>query len=112
MRSRPILLSVLVCVAATATHRATAAQVTVSPTGVNLAGQGATTVFLTFGGVTRDLVPAEAFWCGELIDATPDLGQRCDPATIFGSLPIRFDFSNLSGTSGFTDIMSVPASAA
>ena len=28
------------------------AQITVNPTGVNVASQGATTVFLTFGGLT------------------------------------------------------------
>jgi hypothetical protein len=88
------------------------AQVTVSPTGVNLSSQGATTVFLTFGGLTDDMLPAEAFWCGELIDASPDIGFRCDPATLFGSLPLRVDLSRLSGTGGFTDIMSVPPSVA
>jgi hypothetical protein len=36
--------------------------------------------------------------------------MRCDPATIFGSLPARFDLSKSSGSSGFTDIMSIPPS--
>src|SRR5262245_31034153 len=89
-----------------------AAQVTVNPTGVNVAGQGATTVFLTFGGLTSDIQPAESFWGGELIDATPDVGQRCDPATLFGSLPTRFDLARASGSNGFTDIMSIPPSVA
>jgi hypothetical protein len=79
---------------------------------VNVASQGATTVFLTFGGLTADQVPAEAFWCGELVDARPDVGLRCDPFTLFGRLPIRFDLSRPSGVSGFTDIMSIPPSVA
>ena len=88
------------------------AQIGVSPTGVNVASQGATTVFLTFGGLRPDQVPAEAFWCGELIDALPAIGQRCDPSTLFGSLPLRFDLSQRSGVAGFTDIMSIPPSVA
>ncbi len=86
------------------------AQVTVNPTGVNVASQGATTVFLTFGGLGSDFVAAEAFWCGELMPASPDAGQRCDPATLFGQLPARFDLSRPSGTGAFTDIMSIPVS--
>ena len=86
------------------------AQVTVNPTGVNVASQGATTVFLTFGGLGGDFVAAEAFWCGELIPASPDAGQRCDPTTLFGQLPARFDLSRPSGTGAFTDIMSIPTS--
>lgn len=87
------------------------AQIRVDPNGVNVNAQGATTVFLTFGGLDGQ-VPVEAFWCGELIPAAPDLGLRCDPATIFGRLPIRYDQSRLSGTRGFTDIMSIPPSVA
>lgn len=77
------------------------------PNGVNVNSQGATTVFITFGGL-RDQVPVEAFWCGELIAAAPDLGQRCAPGTIFGRLPLRYDQSRVSGST-FTDIMSIPA---
>lgn len=91
---------------------ALSAQVAVNPTGVNVASQGATTVFLTFGGLRPDQVPAEAFWCGELLDARPAIGQRCDPATLFGSLPLRFDLSQRSGVAGFTDVMSIPPSVA
>ena len=82
------------------------------PNGVNVNAQGATTVFVTFGGLQQQ-VPVEAMWCGELIPATPDIGFKCDPATIYGRLPIRFDQSRLSsdGTS-FTDIMSIPPSVA
>lgn len=88
------------------------AQIRVNPTGVNVNVQGATTVFLTFGGVTG-YVPAESFWCGELIAAPPPaLGNQCDPATLFGSLPPRYDLSRTSGTTGFTDIMSIPPAVA
>ena len=87
-----------------------AAQIRVDPNGVNVNTQAPTTVFLTFGGL-RDQEPVEAFWCGELIPAAPDVGLRCDPATIFGRLPLRFDRSRVNGA-GFTDIMSIPASVA
>src|SRR5262245_27510745 len=83
----------------------------VNPTGVNVNVSGATTVFLTFGPV-RNFRPAEGTWCGELIPAAPDNGFKCDPATIFGSLPGRFDRSRSSGNLGFTDIMSIPPSVA
>lgn len=86
-------------------------QIRVNPTGVNVNAQGATTVFLTFGGVT-DYVPAEAFWCGELIPAAPAIGNQCDPSTLFGTLPARYDLSRTSGIGGFTDIMSIPPSVA
>src|SRR5688500_11938103 len=79
------------------------AQVRVNPTGVNVNMNGATTVFLTFGGL-GNYRPVEATWCGELISAAPDVGLKCNPATIFGRLPIRFDQSRLSGIGGFTEI--------
>lgn len=88
-----------------------AAQIRVNPTGVNVNAQAATTVFLTFGAL-RDQVPAEAFWCGELIPATPHAGMMCDPNTIFGRLPARLEITRLSGAGGFTDIMSLPPSVA
>ncbi len=87
------------------------AQIRVNPTGVNVNTNGATTVFLTFGGI-GDFRPIEAEWCGELISAAPDVGLKCDPSTLFGRLPVRLDQSRLSGTSGFTDIMSIPPSVA
>ena len=90
---------------------AVAGPVRVNPTGVNVSTVGATTVFLTFGGLANQR-PAEAFWCGALIPAAPSIGQRCDPARIFGQLPVRFDQSTTSGSSAFTDIMSIPASVA
>jgi hypothetical protein len=63
-------------------------------------------VLLTFGGLINKR-PAEATWCGALIPALPDLGFKCDPATIFGRLPARYDQSVRSGTNAYTDIMSI-----
>jgi hypothetical protein len=92
-------------------HRADA-EIRRNPTGVNVNSQAATTVFITFAGLD-DQVPVEATWCGELIPATPDIGLKCDPATVFGRLPIRFDQSRISADgSVFTDIMSIPPSVA
>lgn len=110
LRSATAALGALALSSATALPLA--AQVTVNPTGVNVASQGATTVFLTFGGLGADLVPAEALWCGALVDARPDVGLRCDPATLFGRLPLRFDLARPSGTAALTDIMTVPPSVA
>ncbi len=80
------------------------------PNGVNVNSQGATSVFISFGGLA-DQVPVEATWCGALISAAPDIGQKCDPATLFGRLPLRFDQSRLS-TDGslFSDVMTIPPS--
>ena len=91
---------------------AQAQNVKVSPIGVNVNPNSGTTVFLTYGQVGGKLRPAEATWCGELIPATPDLGLKCDPSTIFGSLPARYDLSRPSGNLGFTDVMSIPPSVA
>jgi hypothetical protein len=39
--------------------------------------------------------------------------MRCDPSTVFGRLPIRFDQSRLSGNGRvFSDVMSIPPSVA
>lgn len=81
------------------------AQVTVSPDNITAYSQGATSAYLTFSNVV-DLQPAEATWCGEIISAAPQIGFRCDPATIFGVLPSRYDQSRLNGTR-YTDIMSI-----
>ena len=86
-----------------------AAQIKVNPTGVNVTTNGATTAFITFGGLGA-FRPIEAQWCGELMSAAPDIGLKCNPSTIFGRLPIRLDQSRLSGVGGFTDIMSIPPS--
>ena len=85
---------------------ATGQTISVSPSTVNAYSQGATSVLLTFGGFINKR-PAEATWCGALIPAVPDLGFKCDPTTIFGRLPLRYDQSKLSGTNAFTDIMSI-----
>ncbi|HYK43514.1 MAG TPA: hypothetical protein VE007_14090 [Thermoanaerobaculia bacterium] len=83
-----------------------------SPTGTNVNSQAATTALITFGNL-RSQVPAEALWCGQIIPAAPDIGFKCDPNTIFGVLPIRYDQSRLSPNgSVFTDIMSIPPSVA
>ena len=86
-----------------------AAAVRVNPTGVNVNGQGATTVLLTFGGL-EGYTAAEGVWCGELVPATPDIGQRCDPRTLLGTLPARYDWLRPSGRDALTDIMSIPPS--
>jgi hypothetical protein len=93
----------------------TVAQIRVNPDGVNINSQGSTVVFLTFGPVPANRVPADGCWCGELIPAPGGgIGFACNPATIFGCLPARNDFSQRSGTGnlGFTDIMSIPPSVA
>jgi hypothetical protein len=86
------------------------AEIRRDPTGVNVSSQGATSVYITFGGLSNQ-VPAESLWCGELIPAAPDRGQKCDPNTIYGSLPVRYDRSSLHGGS-YTDIMTIPPTVA
>ena len=85
------------------------AAIKVHPHWVNVNTGGATTVFLTFGGVVG-YVPGESVWCGEIMDAAPDIGSKPVPGTIFGSLPARLNLSPFSGSGGFTDIMSIPPS--
>ena len=72
------------------------AQIRRHPTGVNVNANGPTTVFITFGNLDG-YVPAEALWCGELISASPALGERCAPGTVYGQLPLRYDLSRRSG---------------
>lgn len=81
------------------------AQVTVSPDNINAYSQGATSAYLTFSNVAN-LTPAEATWCGDVIPAAPDIGFRCNPSSVFGVLPSRYDQSRLVGTR-YTDIMSI-----
>ena len=88
-----------------------AAQIRVNPTGLNTSTQSPTVAFLTFGNLNNQ-VPAEATWCGELIPATPAIGLKCNPATIFGLIPLRYDRTTTSGTNAYTDIMTLPASVA
>jgi hypothetical protein len=104
---RVSLLAVASLLVAHAAH----GQIRVNPSDVNVSSQGATTVFLTFGGL-QNQVPAEAFWCSALVPAAPAIGSKCDPAKTWGSLPLRFDQSRASGTNGFTDIMSITPSSA
>lgn len=85
------------------------AAIKVHPHWVNVNTSGATTVFLTFGGVVG-YVPGEAIWCGEIMSAAPDIGSKPVPGTVFGRLPARFNLSTFSGNGGFTDIMSIPPS--
>ena len=80
--------------------------ISVSPSDVNAYSQGATSVLLTFGGLINKRA-AESTWCGNLISAVPDLGFKCDPATVFGRLPARYDQSVRSGINAYTDIMSI-----
>jgi hypothetical protein len=108
---RPMIVFTSACAAAILATPGLSAQVRVSPTGVSVNAMAATTVFLTFGGV-GSLIPAEAFWCGETVPATPHVGRRCDPATLFGQLPARSNLSRASAGGAFTDIMSIPPSVA
>jgi hypothetical protein len=85
-------------------------QVSVSPNNVTAYSQGATSVYLTFSNVVN-LTPAESVWCGEIIPAAPDIGFRCNPATIFGTLPARYDQSRLNNNR-YTDIMSITPTVA
>lgn len=88
-----------------------AAAINRNPTGVNVNAQGATTVFITYGDL-RNQVPAEAFWCGALVPASPGIGQMCRPGTIYGRLPLRYDLSQSTGPASFTDVMSIPPNVA
>jgi hypothetical protein len=105
MNSAQCRLLILSLLTASAVH----AGIQVSPHWVNANMDGATTVFLTFGGITG-FDPGEAVWCGEVMDAAPAVGQKPVPGTIFGTLPPRLNLSTLSGNGGFTDIMSIPPS--
>ncbi len=111
MRSDRVFVGACLAATVALVPFAAGSQIRVNPTGVNVNMNGATTVFLTFGGL-GGFRPIEAEWCGELVSAAPDVGLKCNPATLFGRLPIRFDQSRLSGASGFTDIMSIPPSVA
>jgi hypothetical protein len=90
--------------------RPAAAQVRVSPTGINVNSQGATTALLTFGPL-NGYAPREAMWCGTLLPAA-GVGSRCDPTTIYGLLPARYDQSRVGSNNAYTDVMSLPESVA
>lgn len=85
-----------------------AAEIRRDPQGLNVNSQSATTLSITFGGLSNQ-VPVDAQWCGALIPASPDLGFKCDPATVYGSLPLRYDISRQQGST-FIDVMTIPAS--
>lgn len=85
------------------------AQIKVDPQKVSVNASGATSVFLTCGGVAG-YVLVEAVWAGEIMDASPGIGMKAVPGTIFGSLPSRYNVSTSSGVNGFTAIMSIPPS--
>lgn len=99
-------LLIIVCAIHTFAQR-NQGSVSVSPNNLNINTSGATATLLTYGGLTNHR-PAEANWCGELISAAPAIGMKCDPATLYGSLPARFDLSRPSGNHAFTDVMSMP----
>ena len=106
------LILMTACVSLVETSHAQS--IKVDPNGVNVNSQGSTVVFLTFGSLRSTQLPAEGCWCGELMPAPSGIGFACNPATIFGCLPARFDLSGRSGTGnrGLTDIMSIPPSVA
>ncbi len=87
------------------------AQIKVSPDGVNVNTQAPTSAFLTFGNLNNQ-IPAEATWCGDLVPAAPAIGMKCNPLTIFGVIPARYDRTTPSGIKSYTDIMTLPASVA
>lgn len=85
-----------------------AAQISVTPTSVNVNSQDASAIPLTFGPIPADYRPVEAIWCGEL------LGQTCRADTIYGSLPERSNRAQRrtlsNGGDYLFDVMAIPAS--
>lgn len=102
-----IILTAIFTLILTAT---TFAQVAVSPSSVTAYSQGATSVNLTFSNVVN-VTPVESVWCGAIIPATPNIGFKCDPATIFGTLPARYNQAKLINNR-YTDIMSITPTVA
>lgn len=86
------------------------AEIRRDPNGVNVNASGATSVLITYGGL-RGQVPVEAVWCGALVPAAPAIGLKCDPSTVYGRLPLRYDLKRRQD-SVLTDVMSIPASVA
>lgn len=99
-------VSLIIVLFVTSAVASSAQTVQVSPNSVNASSQGATSVLLTYGGVIN-LRPVESTWCGALIPAAPSLGFTCDPTTIYGRLPVRYNQATLSGNNAYTDIMSI-----
>src|ERR1700687_1882402 len=106
MRTKAFLVAVAVLLSASSAPAA----IRRDPTGVNVSSQSPTTVFITYAGLASQ-TPVDAVWCGEIVPAIPDVGFKCDPNTVYGRLPVRYDQSRLSG-SIFTDIMTIPANVA
>jgi hypothetical protein len=106
MRESAIGIVFLFCCAATVQER----DITVAPPSVTAYSQGATSAVLTFQNV-KDKRPVDACWCGEVVPATPDIGFKCDEATMFGCLPVRYTQLR-KGADSYTDVMSIPASVA
>ncbi len=90
---------------------ASAQNITVAPDHATVYSQGATSVFLTFSNAANRR-PVSGTFCGDIVPAAPDIGFKCDPATVYGSLPVRYDQSRTSAVTGYTDVMSVPPSVA
>jgi len=87
------------------------AEIRRNPVAVNVNTQGATTVFISYGGL-QNQIAAEALWCADLVPATPDIGMKCNPARTWGRLPERYELARPSGNAGFTDIMTIPQNVA
>lgn len=118
-----LFFALLLALCASAAHAVSG----VNPFGVNVRSSGPSTVFLTFQNLDAGQVPAEAFWCGELLPgvvaANPTLqapfavqnANPCQPGTLFGRLPVSLDRSRQSTSGAFrnlTDIMTIPSSVA
>src|SRR5678815_3494625 len=102
------VLSIMVCSIITCFAQQ---EISVSPASVNVYSQGATSVYVTYANL-RNYRAGETAWCGDLIPAAPDIGFKCAPGTIYGSLPSRYDISRRTAGNGYTDIVSVPAAVA
>jgi hypothetical protein len=107
MRKTTIAILFLLCSAAASQ----AQEITVTPSSVTAYSQGATSVLLTFQNV-KDKRPVDACWCGEVVPATPHLGFKCNEATVFGCLPVRYTQLRRSANDSYTDVMSIPAAVA
>src|SRR5438128_10149753 len=104
MRSAPAIFAFLLI----AVTSAAAQEIRVTPSSVTAYSQGATSAFLTFTN-TNDKRPVDACFCGDLISAAPDIGFKCNPASVVGCLRVRYDQSRRSPINTYTDIMSIPA---
>jgi hypothetical protein len=90
---------------------AQAQEIKVSPSSVNAYSQGATSALLTYSNV-KNKQPVESCWCSEVVTAAPDIGLKCNQATVYGCLPTRYNQGQLGSNSSYTDVMSIPPSVA